>query len=125
MTVLPAGRVLGTPDSRRRPPGDHLTLVGGRSSAFRAHRAPDPKPMSDQLTRKLTLSEDVSHAGSAREERLQALWRLTVSERVQAMRDGCLTLEQLAAWSARHPDQVPQLNGEFEWIAAHTPEACE
>jgi len=33
--------------------------------------------------------------------------------------------EQLAAWSARHPEQVPMLNGEFEWIAIRAPEVCE
>ena len=38
------------------------------------------------------------------------------------MRRGELTLEQLAAWSARHPDQVPKLHDEFEWIAIKTSE---
>ena len=33
--------------------------------------------------------------------------------------------EQCCAWAARHPDQVPLLNGEFEFIAAYTPEARE
>ena len=28
-------------------------------------------------------------------------------------------------WAARYPDQVPLLNGEFEYIARLTPEACE
>jgi hypothetical protein len=39
------------------------------------------------------------------------------------MRRGELTLEQCAAWAARYPEQVPLLNGEFEYLAAFTPEA--
>jgi hypothetical protein len=50
---------------------------------------------------------------------------VTVSERVAAMRRGELTLEQCAAWAARYPEQVPLLNGEFEYLAAFTPEALE
>jgi hypothetical protein len=61
----------------------------------------------------------------ARRGRLRSLWQMNVAERIAAMRRGELTLEQLAAWSARHPDQVPLVNGEFEWIATRTPEACE
>ncbi len=50
---------------------------------------------------------------------------MSVEQRVAAMRRGELTREQLAAWSARYPAQIPLLNGEFEWISASTPEACE
>ncbi|HEX4836951.1 MAG TPA: hypothetical protein VFV03_00280 [Solirubrobacteraceae bacterium] len=60
-----------------------------------------------------------------RDARLRALWEMTPPQRVAAMRRGELTLEQCAAWAARHPDQVPILNGEFEFLAAHTPEVCE
>jgi len=38
------------------------------------------------------------------------------------MRRGELSLQQCAAWAARHPEQVPLLNGEFEYLAAFTPE---
>ncbi len=62
---------------------------------------------------------------SARDARLRALWQMTPAHRVAAMRRGELTLEQCSAWAARHPDQVPLLNGEFEYIAAFTPEVCE
>jgi hypothetical protein len=60
-----------------------------------------------------------------RRARLRGLWQMTATERVAAMRRGELTLEQLAAWSARHTEQVPLLNGEFEWIAVSMPEVCE
>jgi hypothetical protein len=61
----------------------------------------------------------------ARDARLRALWQMTPAQRVAAMRRGELTLEQCSAWAARHPEQVPLLNGEFEYIARLTPEACE
>lgn len=61
----------------------------------------------------------------AHDARLRALWEMTPSQRVAAMRRGELTLEQCSAWAARHPEQVPLLNGEFEYIAHLTPEACE
>jgi hypothetical protein len=50
---------------------------------------------------------------------------MTPAQRVAAMRRGELSLEQCAAWAARHPEQVPLLDGEFEFLAALTPEACE
>lgn len=53
------------------------------------------------------------------------MWDMSVDERVGAMRRGELTLEQCAAWAAHCPEQVPLLNGEFEYIAAFTPEARE
>jgi hypothetical protein len=61
----------------------------------------------------------------ARRARLQALWRMTPTQRVAAMRRGELSLEQCAAWAARHPEQVPRINGEYEYLAAFTPEVRE
>ena len=61
----------------------------------------------------------------ARDARLRTLWRMTPAQRVAAMRRGELTLEQCSAWAARHPEQVPLLGGEFEYLAALTPEVCE
>jgi hypothetical protein len=58
----------------------------------------------------------------ARETRLRALWAMTPPQRIAAMRRGELTLEQCAAWAARHPEQVPLVNGEFEYLAALSPE---
>lgn len=71
-----------------------------------------------------TFQEQLAAAERARHARLRRLWQMPPEQRVAAMRRGELTLEQLAAWSARHPEQVPMLNGEFEWIAIRTPEVC-
>jgi hypothetical protein len=72
-----------------------------------------------------TLDEQTIADLKAREERLTTLWKMTVSERINAMRKGELSLEQCAAWAARYPEQVPLLNGEFEYLAAFTPEIRE
>ena len=71
------------------------------------------------------LIEQILQDLGARNARLRALWQMTPSQRVAAMRRGELTLEQCSAWAARHPEQVPLLGGEFEYLAALTPEVCE
>jgi hypothetical protein len=60
-----------------------------------------------------------------RDARLRSLWQMTPAQRVAAMRRGELTLEQCCAWASRYPEQVPLLNGEYEYLAIHTPEVCE
>ena len=72
-----------------------------------------------------TFNEQLAAAERSRHARLRRLWQMTAEQRVAAMRRGELTREELAAWSGRHPEQVPILNGEFEWIAIDTPEVCE
>ncbi len=62
---------------------------------------------------------------SVRDGWLRVLWQMTPNQRVAAMRRGELALEQCAAWAARYPEQVPLLNGEFEYLAVLTPEVCE
>jgi hypothetical protein len=66
--------------------------------------------------------EDLLQRLRARRERLRPLWQMTPAQRVAAMRRGELTLEQCSAWAARYPEEVPKLNGEFEYLAAFTPE---
>ncbi|HLB21344.1 MAG TPA: hypothetical protein VK605_04505 [Solirubrobacteraceae bacterium] len=61
----------------------------------------------------------------ARRARLRSLWAMTPAQRIAAMRRGELSLDQCCAWAARHPEQVPLLNGEFEYLAAYMPEVCE
>jgi hypothetical protein len=82
---------------------------------------PDP----DRDTPPETWWKSVQRAQRARAGRLRSLWQMTPAERVAAMRRGDLTYEQLAAWSARHPDEVPRVHGEFEWIVAKLAEVCE
>jgi hypothetical protein len=72
-----------------------------------------------------SLTESYVETIDARAARLRALWEMSPAERISAMRRGTLTLEQCAAWAARYPDQVPLINGEFEYLARSTPEVCE
>lgn len=69
--------------------------------------------------------DQMMDALKARDARLRALWEMTPGQRIAAMRRGELTLEQCAAWAARYPEQVPIVNGEFEYITMFTPEARE
>ena len=65
------------------------------------------------------------------EERKKRLMALTAAERVVAMRAGRLSYRELCYWSATRPDEVPRITtgdsagGEFEWLAAFTPEIAE
>ncbi len=68
------------------------------------------------------IAEQIVTERSERAARLRSLWQMTSGERVAAMRRGELTLEQCAAWAARYPEQVPLINGEFEYLAAFKPE---
>ena len=142
MSATKPGRGLASPDSRRRPrttrskpqrvplfnsdPGSAPGAPAGGT-----HRVPDPQPARmpkldpDPETSPETWWESVARAQRAREGRLRSLWQMTPAQRVAAMRRGELTYEQLAAWSARHPDEVPMVHGEFEWILAKLPEVCE
>ncbi len=81
---------------------------------------------SDRTTKPQTPpGEEILKSARERAARLQPLWEMNVEQRVLAMRKGELSLEQCAAWAARYPEQVPLLNGEFEYLAAFTPEARE
>lgn len=66
------------------------------------------------------------------EARKQRLMAMTAAQRVAAMRAGQLTYRELCHWSAVRPDEVPIVStgsglhgGEFEWLAALTPELAE
>jgi hypothetical protein len=76
--------------------------------------------MSDRL-----LSDVFPQQLGERAERLRKVWLMTPEQRVAAMRRGELSLEQCAAWAACHPEQVPLVKGEFEFLAVCTPEVCE
>jgi hypothetical protein len=60
-----------------------------------------------------------------RNARLAPMWRMTPTQRIAAMRRGDLSLEQCCAWAASYPEQVPLINGEYEFLAAYTLEVCE
>jgi len=59
------------------------------------------------------------------EEAKRRLWAMTPDERVQAMRSGRLSLRLCLHWASRRPQEVPLLNGEWEFIAVSTPEVAD
>jgi hypothetical protein len=48
---------------------------------------------------------------------VSVLRRMTPEERISASRHGGFTRWERWVWAARFPDEVPLVNGEFEWIA--------
>lgn len=53
----------------------------------------------------------------SRREALRYLWSMTAAQRIAAMRRGELTLELCFAWAARHPAEIPTVDGVFEFLA--------
>jgi hypothetical protein len=53
-------------------------------------------------------------------ERLQRVWAMSPDQRCQAARQGQLSLGEMLRWAARMPQEVPLVNGEFFFIAAHS-----
>jgi hypothetical protein len=49
---------------------------------------------------------------------LEILAQMTSAERISASRHGGFTRRERSIWAARYSDEVPLVNGEFEWIAS-------
>jgi hypothetical protein len=79
-------------------------------------------PMQDMSQ---ALMESLARQRESKREASQALWAMSADQRVAAMRRGELTRNQLYEWARNAPKEVPLLNGEFEFIAALTPEVTE
>lgn len=135
-----------TKPRRRLAPGRHAGAT--RSSSERAvlasasqptpappvgptRRASDSRPVS-----RLDLAhhnnapvetwwESFQRAERANTAQLDPVWLMAPVERIAAMRRGELSYRQLSAWSARYPDQVPTVHGEFEWILSKLADVCE
>ncbi|MGA8745934.1 MAG: hypothetical protein WB507_08720 [Solirubrobacterales bacterium] len=50
---------------------------------------------------------------------VSVLKRMTPTERISASRHGGFTRWERWVWTARYTDEVPLVNGEFEWIACN------
>lgn len=59
-------------------------------------------------------------AEARRQAFLARLVRMSAEERRRAARYGGFTAWQRSLWAARFPDEVPVVNGEYEWIALST-----
>lgn len=70
-------------------------------------------------------SQDQTHLVRGGDERRGLLARLHRDGRLAAYRRGEFDFATCCAWAANYPDEVPLLNGEFEFIAVTTIEVCE
>ena len=61
----------------------------------------------------------------SREEQLKELWKMTPAQRQAAMWADELSGTQLIEWARRAPKEVPLINNEWAFIAAHTPEVAD
>lgn len=52
-------------------------------------------------------------------------WKQGREYRLHLYRSGALSLREMLAWAAGAPREVPKVNGEFEFIALHTPEVAD
>lgn len=115
--------------TRRAKPPEGLVVSrcdrAPRSPAVELELAPVAALVPEAPAARESWWEAAERIERARAVRLSPMWQMTPSQRVDAMRRGRLSYEQLAAWSSRHPEQVPLVNGEYEWLVALTPEVCE
>jgi hypothetical protein len=58
-------------------------------------------------------------------EHLARLWSLTPAEREAAARRGEFSLGDMWQWSARCPQEVELVDGEFWFLAIYTPEHAD
>jgi hypothetical protein len=72
-----------------------------------------------------TLMHQLAAERAHRAELHRDLAKMTPAERQAAMHNGTLTPAQLWEWARHQPDEVPLINGEWAFIAAHTPEVAE
>jgi hypothetical protein len=47
---------------------------------------------------------------------LSRLARMSPGRRIAASRSGAFSRHERAVWACRYPDEVPTVNGEFEWL---------
>jgi hypothetical protein len=73
----------------------------------------------------LHTSELLAGQLARKRERREMLRRLGREGRLAAYRRGEFDLETCCLWASRYRDEVPLLNGEFEFIARTVPEVCE
>jgi hypothetical protein len=71
------------------------------------------------------MMERLAARRASKRERSKALWEMSAEERQAAMWAGRLTWGQLFEWTKLAPHEVPLIDGEFAFIAIHTPEVAE
>ena len=71
------------------------------------------------LTYETLSGRDTQETGRLVDSFISVLARMTPAERISASRHGGFTRWERWVWAARYTDEVPPVNGEFEWIACN------
>lgn len=73
----------------------------------------------EHLTYEGLKGRDAQEAERLVESFASVLKRMTPAERISASRHGGFTRWERWVWAARYTDEIPRVNGEFEWIACN------
>jgi hypothetical protein len=84
-------------------------------------KAPAAPPVEVLSERTVTLTERYPD----KHERLAALRAMGPAERLGTYRAGGFSFNDCCMWASLYRDEVPILQGEFEFIAMTMPEFCE
>ena len=76
------------------------------------------------VTRDSSAVTDSCEAESKLDAFVAELWKMTSDERVRASRY-TFNRWELWVWAARFPDEVPLVNGEYEWLALKSTDVLE
>ena len=105
-----------------RAPQGRTLRVQGRARRPRSGRGLSPRRSPMSFLRSIGVVDE--YLAPPRERR-EALRRLGRDGRLSAYRRGEFDLDTCCLWAEMYPQEVPLLNGEFEFIAVKTPEVCE
>jgi hypothetical protein len=84
-----------------------------------SHPTEDPPNDLIGLLDRLELSPDPPLSAEVVERDFaEILAQMTPAERISASRHGGFTRRERSIWAALFPEEVPLINGEFEWLAA-------
>jgi hypothetical protein len=76
------------------------------------------------LTYDSVAEPDSREAESKLDAFVAELWKMTSDERVRASRY-TFNRWELWVWAARFPDEVPLINGEYEWVALRSADVLD
>ena len=92
---------------------------GGRHATDPGHLVREVESGEQHLTYVTLRGRNAQEAERIVDGFVSVLRRMTPEERISASRHGGFTRWERWVWAARFPDEVPLVNGEFEWIACN------
>lgn len=111
------------------PPGPERSAAPS-ARRFGTAAAPTPDPhdpshlMKHTTTDNSTSFHELTDTLAETAAAIRPIFLMSREERLATFNRGDMTRDQMFAWAARYPREVPKINGEFAFIAGSTPEAC-